>query len=603
MSQITFKDLNLPENIFKAIEELGFENPTEIQAKSIPLIREGKDVIGRSQTGTGKTIAFGIPAIEVVKAGSKKGVQVLIICPTRELALQASDEMKKLSKFTNNISATEVYGGADMNRQIMKLKRANVVIGTPGRIMDHLRRKTLKLDGLKMIILDEADEMLSMGFKEDIETILQDAPEQRQTILFSATMPPSIMALTKDFQKDPELVAINIKQATVDNIEQGFYNIPSGYKMQALNLLLDYYNSKRTIIFANTKRMVDEITLELHKNGFNADGLHGDMKQMQRTKVMNDFKGGKTTALIATDVAARGIDVSDIDLVINYDIPQNTEYYVHRIGRTGRAGKEGLAITMCCGNRQVSGLKQLCRLIKTQIKELSLPNNDALKKVMQNKQLAKIEEVIKEGRFDYDELIEAIKERGYDDKTIIASLMQLYFGVPKKQIEIIPVKKNKRDRKSNGENSNNGDSPKRTFTGDYAKIKINIGRAKRIAPKHIVAAVTESSCLSGSDLGKIDIFPDYSVVGVPVGTVEQVLNELEEFTISGKDVTASMFKEGSKKDRNRKDSRKKDVSKDKKRKSSDKQGRESYSKPKERRGNSSQKSSNAGVTQRKRNKT
>ena len=588
MSEITFKDLQLPENIFKAIEELGFVNPTEIQAKSIPLIREGKDVIGRSQTGTGKTIAFGIPAIEIIEPSNKKtAVQVLIICPTRELALQASDEIKKLSKFTGNISATEVYGGADMNRQIMKLKRANIVIGTPGRIMDHLRRRTLKLDSLKMIILDEADEMLSMGFKEDIETILQDAPEDRQTILFSATMPPSIMALTKDFQKEPELVAVNIKQATVDNIEQGFYNIPSGYKMQALNVLLNYYNSKRTIIFANTKKMVDEITLDLHKNGFNADGLHGDMKQMQRTKVMNDFKGGKTTALIATDVAARGIDVSDIDLVINFDIPQNTEYYVHRIGRTGRAGKNGQAITMCCGNRQVSSLKQLCRLLKTNIKELDLPDKEGLKKSMQAQQIAKIESVIAEGRFDYTELIAELKQRGNSEETISNALMQLYFGIPKKEIEIIPVKKS-RNSNRNDKNSD-GSGAKRTFSGNYAKIKINIGRAKRIAPKHIVAAVTESSSLNGGDLGKIDIYNDYSVVGVPEGVVSKVLTELEGFTISGKDVVASIYKESGN-GGNRKSK-------------GGNNGKSSHYKGKDHRGGNHKSNHSGGYNQRKRNKT
>lgn len=255
MNETSFKELNLPREIQRAIDELGFETATEIQANAIPLIREGRDVIGRSQTGTGKTLAFGIPAIEIIDPMlQSRSVQVLIVCPTRELALQAGIEIKKLAKYKIGVSTAEIYGGAPMEAQIQKLRRANIVIGTPGRIMDHLRRRTMRLHDLKMIVLDEADEMLSMGFREDIETILQDAPEERQTILFSATMPPAIMALTKDFQQDPQLVAVNVKQATVENIEQSFYEIPTGQKMDALAALLQYHDSKRTIIFANTKK-------------------------------------------------------------------------------------------------------------------------------------------------------------------------------------------------------------------------------------------------------------------------------------------------------------------------------------------------------------
>lgn len=534
MNETSFKELNLPREIQRAIDELGFETATEIQSSAIPLIREGRDVIGRSQTGTGKTLAFGIPAIEIIDPLlQSRSVQVLIVCPTRELALQAGIEIKKLAKYKIGVSTAEIYGGAPMEAQIQKLRRANVVIGTPGRIMDHLRRRTMRLHDLKMIVLDEADEMLSMGFREDIETILQDAPEERQTILFSATMPPAIMALTKDFQQDPQLVAVNVKQATVENIEQSFYEIPSGQKMDALAALLQYHDSKRTIIFANTKRMVDEIAASLRQSGFSVQGIHGDLKQSQRTQVMDAFKSGRTTALIATDVAARGIDVNDVDFVINYDIPQNTEYYVHRIGRTGRAGKTGSAITMCCGGRQVQTLLQLARLLKVRIERRDFPNAQAMREMRMKTQMHKIEQTITQGRFDYMELTEELVKRGNSEQLIAAAALQLYFGIPKKEVEIKAIQRKR---------------PAQAYPADmsdgYGKIKISIGRRQHIAPKHIVAAISESCSLNGRDLGKIDIYDDYSVVGVPKSSLDKVLGELCDLTVCGKSVTVSAYGDG-----------------------------------------------------------
>ena len=326
-NQTLFSELSLTPAIRRAVEAMGFETATDIQAQSIPLIQSGCDVIGRSQTGTGKTVAFGIPALEAIDTTSelRHAVQVLILCPTRELAVQACEEIRKLAQFMPGIRAVDVYGGAPMDRQILRLKTANIVVGTPGRVMDHMRRKTLRLDALKMIVLDEADEMLSMGFREDIETILAETPEQRQTVLFSATMPPAILALTRTYQKNPQLVQIAQTQETVENIEQTYCDVPMGRKMDALALLLQYEAPKLALIFCNTKRMVDEITEYLGQHDFLAEGLHGDMKQSQRTKVMSGFKHGRTGILVATDVAARGIDVNDIDYVINYDVPQSAE--------------------------------------------------------------------------------------------------------------------------------------------------------------------------------------------------------------------------------------------------------------------------------------
>ena len=344
-----FEALITDSRILRALEDMAFEQPTEIQSQAIPLMRSGADIIARSQTGTGKTMAFAIPAIEKISTQEDKPtVQVLIMCPTRELALQCSEEIKKLTKYIGGIRPAEVYGGASMEHQITRLKRANIVIGTPGRIMDHMRRKTLKLDNVRLVVLDEADEMLSMGFKEDMETILRDTPESRQTALFSATMPPSILAITNEFQKDPQMVQVSRQQVTLDNILQQYVDVPMGRKEDALKLLLYYYEPSLAMVFVNTKKMADELTESLQKSGFQAEALHGDLKQSQRNTVMERFRYGSTAILVATDVAARGIDVNDVQFVFNYDIPQNNEYYVHRIGRTGLVRISGVTVFRSC---------------------------------------------------------------------------------------------------------------------------------------------------------------------------------------------------------------------------------------------------------------
>ena len=350
----TFNELHISEAILRAVSEMGYEQATEIQAKAIPYIMEGKDVLGRSNTGTGKTAAFGIPAIEMVQPQDKYA-NALIICPTRELVTQVAMELRKFSKYKEGVKIVPIYGGQPIERQIQLLKRGcGIVVGTPGRIMDHLRRRTLKLSDIRMVILDEADEMLNMGFKEDIEEILSLMPSERsyQTILFSATWPSEIMRIAKEFQNDPVTVEIKSAQRTIDTVEQLYYEVPRGKKANALRVLLNHYDPELCMIFANTKKMVDELQGELNKHDIKACALHGDMKQEFRSRVMEQFRSGSMPILIATDVAARGIDVDDVDLVINFDIPQDNEYYIHRIGRTGRAGKKGLAITLISGGRQ-----------------------------------------------------------------------------------------------------------------------------------------------------------------------------------------------------------------------------------------------------------
>ena len=518
MDQINFKQLGLPAPTLRALEEMGFENATEIQAQSIPLIQMGYDVVGRSQTGTGKTAAFGIPAINMIDTTEeKRSVQVLLLCPTRELAVQAADEIKKIAKYTDGIKVVAVYGGAPMDRQIMQLRNANIVVGTPGRVMDHMRRHTLKLNNCKMIILDEADEMLSMGFREDIETILQEVPEERQTILFSATMPKEIMEIISNYQKEPQIIEINKQQVTLDAIGQFYYEVPMGRKNDMLLLLLAEHDPKRSIIFSNTKAMVDELTTFLNENGFKADGLHGDMKQSQRDSVMGAFKGGRTTILVATDVAARGIDVDDIDCVINYDIPTNNEYYVHRIGRTGRAGKSGAAYTICSGRRQVYLMQDIAKATKSEVIKLEIPTAAS---ILKKQRLLKQEELISKMELSeelpYLDVVEELMAQGYSAEQIAAAALGMVYGVEESTLPVIQMEKKRRK-------------------GDFIKIRINIGREHHIAPNFIVGAIAERTSLSGQDIGKIEIFDEDTLVEIPRSSEEEVLSAMVGCKINGID--------------------------------------------------------------------
>lgn len=523
MKMLSFKEMQISEDIKRAVEEMGFENPTEIQAKAIPVIEEGLDVIGKSQTGTGKTVAFGIPALEIIEPDLKE-VQVLVLCPTRELAMQACEEMMKLAKFKEGVKVVDVYGGAPMGRQIERLKSANIVIGTPGRVMDHMKRRTLKLSNLKMAVLDEADEMLSMGFRDDIESILEEAPDERQTVLFSATMPKEIMEITQKFQNNPKLISIEKKQMTVENIDQFYYNVPMGRKMDALNLILSYIRPNRAILFCNTKRMVDSVSNYLKNYDFSAEGIHGDMKQAQRTKVMNSFKKGQTNILIATDVAARGIDVNDIDYVINYDIPQNIEYYVHRIGRTGRAGKSGTAITICSGSKQVEILQRIARFTKSKITFEEVPSLESVNEKNNDLVIRKIEDMVKENtNLDYMGTINELIKRGYDPACVAAAVLEVHFGKIRCSIsDVKSVKPTRIDRENTS----------------FKKVILTIGRNKKVAPAHIVAAISEKTSVKGSEIGKIEIYDKETIVYVPAKKFDEVLKKMKNSKICGKTVNA-----------------------------------------------------------------
>lgn len=525
MNELKFSDLELLPEMQRAIEEMGFEQTTDIQAAAIPLMRTGVDVIGRSQTGTGKTLAFAIPAIERIdRTESEPTPQVLILCPTRELAQQGCEEIKKLTRFMRDVWPVDVYGGASMERQIIRLRRSNLVIGTPGRIMDHMRRGTLSLEHIRMVVLDEADEMLSMGFREDIETILRDVPEERQTVLFSATMPDAILELTEQFQRDPQMIEINAEQITLDQIRQMYMEVPMGRKLDALILLLHAYDPQRCMMFVNTKLMADEVAAHLNKNGFTCEAIHGDMNQSQRTRVMEGFKSARLPILVATDVAARGIDVSDVDYVINYDVPQNSEYYVHRIGRTGRAGKEGNAITIVSGRRQFFQIRDIARDTRSEIAPIPIPTVAEIRERMDQKNLARVESALMEGISDRNaKLVGDLLERGYDLSAIAAAAFDLCFARDESALADIVVER------------------KAAVNGQYRKMILSVGRRQKIAPNHIVSAVAERANIRGSQIGKIEIYDERTIVGIPAVQAEQIVHSMEGLKICGYPVMARLL--------------------------------------------------------------
>lgn len=536
-----FTQLNLSPEVLRAIDELGYIQPTPIQEKSIPVLLEGKDVIGRSHTGTGKTAAFGIPAIERISRDNIKTVQVLIMCPTRELAMQACTEIERFSKYMPWVRPVAVYGGASMERQISALKRgANIVVGTPGRLIDHIERRTLKLDSLKTVILDEADEMLNMGFREDIEKILEQVPEERQTVLFSATMPPAIMAISKKYLSNPEHIKVESAQRTVEAIEQYFYEVPAGRKLDALVLLLSMYEPKLSMIFCNTKKMVDELTEALNAKGFKASGIHGDMKQQARTQVMERFKSGRTPILIATDVAARGIDVDDVDAVFNYDIPQDNEYYIHRIGRTGRAGKKGIAFTFTSGRKQYFEMKEIQKFTKAIISQKALPSVEDIKSKKLDKFTEKLNKVIDEEKhLDYIDMVNNLCNSDMTVETLAAALLSMQLNKEIKNIPVIDTGiKSKIEYEKHIKPS-----------GNRCKLMISAGKQQRIAPNFVLGELVEATGLSGKSFGKIDIFDKHTTVEIPESEKENILMAMNNSKINGVRVSAQLI-EGSSSGRN-----------------------------------------------------
>ncbi len=434
---LRYEDSGINPKILRAVSEMGYTQMTPIQEQAIPQLMEGKDVIGQAQTGTGKTAAFGIPMLQMVDPASRE-LQGMILCPTRELAIQAAEELHKFSKYMHGIRVVPIYGGQDISRQIKALKGGvQIIVGTPGRVMDHMRRHTIKLDSLKMVVLDEADEMLNMGFREDMEAILGEIPGEHQTALFSATMPQAILDITYKYQKDAVVVRITKQELTIPLVKQYYYVVKNIYKEEAISRLIDTYNLKRSIVFCNTKKMVDELAEHLKDRGYQAEGLHGDMTQKQRDFVMNRFKNGSLQVLIATDVAARGIDVDDLEAVFNYDVPQDTEYYVHRIGRTGRAGREGLAFTFAYG-RDLYRIREIERVCKTKMTEQKLPKSAQVMDIKLNKLLQAAKDTL--DKEDYvklqDQIEEKMEDYELDPMELLAYLVRKEIGEAPEEIVI-----------------------------------------------------------------------------------------------------------------------------------------------------------------------
>ncbi len=451
---LTYRDSGIDERIVHAVEEMGFEHMTPIQEQAIPVFLSGKDVIGQAQTGTGKTAAFGIPILEKIDP-ENKGLQAVVLCPTRELAMQAADELRKFAKYLHGIKVLPIYGGQDIVRQIRNLKGGvQIIVGTPGRVMDHMRRHTIKMEQVHTVVLDEADEMLNMGFREDIETILKEMPEERQTGLFSATMPKPILEITKKYQKDAVFLKMTPKEVTIPLIKQAYYMVRHQDKEEVLCRLMDYYDPARALIFCNTKRMVDELTEHLKARGYEVEGLHGDLSQNQRDTVMNLFKGGRAAVLIATDVAARGIDVDNVEAVFNYDVPEDIEYYVHRIGRTGRAGKTGRSFTLVT-RREIQKLREIERICHTKIRERKIPSAADITERKADKILREAEAVIREQNIEKAQ--QFVEERSalgsYSALQYAAAFMKMKLG---DEIEDIKPERSPLEWMTQGRKGRNG---------------------------------------------------------------------------------------------------------------------------------------------------
>lgn len=528
MNNLFFNELNLSKEILKAIAEMGFEEATPIQSQGIPAILTGKDVIGQAQTGTGKTCAFGIPVIERIDPAFR-GIQTLILCPTRELAVQTATELNQVAKYKRGIQILPIYGGQSIERQIAALrKEPQIIIGTPGRIMDHMRRHTLKLSHLKMMVLDEADEMLNMGFREDIDTILEEVPKERQTILFSATMPRPIMELTAKYQTDPILIKIAHKELTVPKIEQFYLEVRETNKFDILTRLLEANAIKLALVFCNTKMRVDELTSKLQSSGYLAEALHGDMKQVQRDKVMAKFREGAIEILIATDVAARGIDVHNIEAVFNYDLPSDEEYYVHRIGRTGRAGKTGKAYSFVFG-RDFFKLKEIQKYTKSKILFLKPPTLLDVEESKINSLFDDVKTALSEGSLaKYIAYIErwidesssngvSTSDNDLTTLDIAAALLKMAIGPTVAQD---PLADELDNRDSRG----------------MVRLFINAGNQDRIRTRHVIESIASNTSLPRNLIGSIRICDKFTFVDVPKEYADEVMSSLKMNHLNGRKV-------------------------------------------------------------------
>ncbi|HEY0733493.1 MAG TPA: DEAD/DEAH box helicase [Herpetosiphonaceae bacterium] len=538
---ITFEDLGLSEPTLKAIAELGYEEPTPIQARTINRMTEGVDVIAQAQTGTGKTAAFALPIIEKLDAGVRTP-QALVLTPTRELAVQVAEAFHSYGKY-QRISILPVYGGQPIERQLRALDRGvQIVVGTPGRLLDHIRRGTLKLDGVGTVVLDEADEMLDMGFIEDIEAILQETPQTRQTALFSATMPGPIAELARRYMRDPQRITVQAEQMTVPQIRQVYYEVGGRDKFEILARILDFETPTSAIIFCRTKSEVDSLGERLIARAFPAETLHGDLSQVQRDRVMGRFRSSQVELLVATDVAARGLDVEHVSHVINYDIPLDPEIYVHRIGRTGRAGRTGTAITLVTP-RERRLLKIIERTINSQIQRMRLPTiADVVARRRESFKETLRETIAAGGLEQYTIMAEDLGEE-YSPTDLAAAAFKLLMGAPQNpdedklaQEEIEEIEDERDGRRRQRRDRSFG--PERGM----ARLYIDVGRDDGVRPADIVGAIANEAGIPGRAIGAIELFERFSFVEVPNNHTERVMRALKRTTIRGRKISPSIAK-------------------------------------------------------------
>lgn len=535
IESVLFNQLDVSEEIIKAAHDMGFEETTPIQAKAIPIILTGKDVIAQAPTGTGKTCAFGIPAVEDIDT-RKNNVQVLILCPTRELVIQVAEELVALAKYKKDVRILPIYGGQQIDRQMRALrKKPQIIVGTPGRIMDHLRRETLKLEGLNKIILDEADEMLNMGFREDIDIILESVPEVRQFILFSATLAPAILEIANKYQNNPETINVVHKALTVPTIEQYYLEVREHNKVEVLSRLIDANNFKLSVVFCNTKKRVDDLCKDLQARGYSAESLHGDMKQLQRDNVMSRFRNGLIDILIATDVAARGIDVDDVEAVFNYDVPSDEEYYVHRIGRTGRANRLGVSYTLAAGKELVK-LRDIQRYTKSKIKCIKPPSMEDIQENKLSGILDEVKATLAEGKLNvYMGHVEKILEEVGDvNSENFATSLEVAAAFLKMAMDKLVMGAS--TEVSDEELIRNSHFDLNKIEGNTVRLFINLGRKDNIQVSDLVKFIAKASGIRGKEIGRVDMLDKFSFFEIPKKYLDDVMTSLIGESLKGRRV-------------------------------------------------------------------
>ncbi len=547
-----FSELGLSPELLAAVTAQGFEQPSPIQASAIPPALEGRDVVGQSQTGSGKTMAFAVPVVQLVDP-TKRYMQALILAPTRELANQVCEEVHKLASHRPGIKAVAVYGGSSYDRQIRGIEGgAQVVVGTPGRVLDMVNRRILKLENVKFLVFDEADAMLDMGFREEIDEVLAKVPADRQTLFFSATLSGPIRYLIDKYTRNAAIITVEHRALTVPTVEQMYYEVQSRSKVEVLTRILDIEQPRLAIVFANTKRMVDETTDTLMARGYATDRLHGDLNQNMRERVLKNFRSGAVEVLIATDVAARGLDVNDIDLVVNLELPYDEEDYVHRVGRTGRAGRAGKAVSLLSG-REIFLFQRIMRFTKGKAERKSVPSQEELIGKRADIFFVKMKEKVESGAFhNHETTLQRLLDAGHSITDVASCLMDLWMAETAREREEImedrkggvPMKDRKekkgstkdwRDDGAQAERPNRFDKFARNDSepraprppqgnDDFKRLFLNLGAMDEVTPGDIAGAIYREAQLPPGSLGRIEIFERCSYVGIPQEHVEQVMS-------------------------------------------------------------------------------